>query len=147
MATELIKRTIGGDEYEFEQFGAKQSLRVLMRLSKLVGKPLMLSMGAIKKDGEKKFNEAALAEAAKALFDGMDENGTLELIEMLTAEKVLCNGKTIKFDTHYAPPNLNKLFEVLLTALDVQYGNFLEELIGSLDLPKKPETSTPEKAT
>jgi hypothetical protein len=146
MATELIKRTIDGDEYEFEQFGAKQSLRVLMRLSKLVGKPLMLSMGAIKQEeGKKKFDANALGEAAKVLFDGMDENGTIELIEMLTAEKVLCNGKKIKFDEHYEK-KLSHLFNVLATALDVQYGNFIEELTGSLDL-KKEAVSTPDQAT
>ncbi len=135
MASELVKRTVDGEQYEFEQFGAKQSLRILMRLSKLLGEPLMLSMGAIKKEeGGKQFDVTILAKAAKCLFAGMDENGTLELIETLTSEKVLCNGKKIKFDEHYEK-KLTHLFNVLTTALDVQYGNFIEELLENQNLP------------
>lgn len=122
MATELITKQVDEHSYQFEQFGAKEALKVLMRLSKLTGKPFVLALGAYEGKG-KPLNMAAVSEAASLLFQAMDETETLTLFELLTAKKVLCDGKNINFDTHYEG-RLTHLFKVLQTALEVQYGNF-----------------------
>lgn len=129
MDTGLIKRTIDGDEYEFEQFGAKQGLKVLIRLSKIVGKPLALAAGVSKKgaDGETTFSAETLATAVEALTDRMDQDDVIELLTLLCSEKALCNGAKINFDSHYSR-KFDRLFKVTEAALEVQFGNFFDAL-------------------
>ncbi len=131
MATELIKKEVDGLEYQFEQFGAKQSLKILMKLSKMVGRPFIASIGSYQGKGQP-LNVTALTEAASLLFQSLDETETISLIELLTAEKCWCAGVKIKFDTHYEG-KLTHLFKVLNAALEVQYGNFFEELAAFLN--------------
>jgi hypothetical protein len=135
MATELIERTIDGEKYEFEQMGTKEALRILTRISKMVGKPLALATGAVKRgdDGKFKLDETVLSNVAGTLFDRIDEDETIALVEMLCATKALCAGQKINFDRHYEG-KLIHLSKVLSAALEVQYGDFFDavkEFLGS----------------
>jgi hypothetical protein len=134
---EIAKRTIDDAEYEFNQFGVKQSLRILVKLSKIVGKPIVLAADSLKKEGKgAAFDFKTLAVAAGALFENIEEDEALTLIEQLTSgDACLCDGKKVQFDAHYRG-RLNHLFNVLIAALEVQYGNFLEEFLGKLPLEK-----------
>lgn len=133
MSTELIKKEIDGSTYEFEQFGAKQSLRVMVRLSKIIGKPLALASGVVKKDAADgdRFDSNVLAMAVESLAQNATEDEVLSLMEVLCAEHVLCDGKRVDFNLHYRG-RFNHLFRVLAVALEVQYGDFFGALQGSL---------------
>lgn len=127
MATELISREVDGIEYGFEQFGTRDAIKTLVRISKMMGKPLVLSIGAFK-GKDKPLDLSILANAASILFDTIDEIETLSLVEKLCGgDKVLCAGAKINFDRHYEGRILH-LFKVLNTALEVQYGNFFDAL-------------------
>ena len=143
MATELIKREIDGHTYQFEQLGARQSIKVMIRLGKIIGKPFAVSVGAYQ-GKDKPLNTSILSEAAASLCQSMDETETLSLLELLTAEKALCDGKKIDFDTHYEG-KIPHLFKVLKIALDVQYGNFPDALSEFLGLGKAGDLLTPAK--
>lgn len=131
MATELIDKEVDGQKYEFEQLGAKDSLKTLMKLSKIVGRPFIMSIGASQGKG-KPLNTELLAQAAGILFQSLEETETLNIIESLTAKKALCDGKMINFDSHYSG-KIDHLFRVLNAALEVQYGNFFAAVTGFLD--------------
>lgn len=126
--TELKKKIIDGDQYEFTQFGAKKSLRILMKLSKIVGKPLAIAATMAKGPGsilDKEVNPDLIGEAVGALTEKLDEDEVLDLLEELSSrDTVLCNGKKIDFNSHYEN-RLDHLFKVVAAALEVQYGNFL----------------------
>jgi hypothetical protein len=134
MAKELQKRDIDGHTYEFQQYGAKESLKTLIRLSKICGDPIAKAFGAIDQSDstpllERKINLTAISGAIEALTASMDENETTDLIEKLTSDRVLCDGKKIVFDSHYEN-RLDHLFRVLYAALEVQYGNFFAAIAG-----------------
>lgn len=150
MARELVQRKVDGSLYEFEQFGATHSLKILTKLTKLIGEPLTLAFTAML-DGEKKLgaeveapatkksildrkiNGKMLGEAVKALVDKLDEDEVLSLVQQLCAQSLLCDGKKIIFDSHYEG-RLGHLFKVLGAALEVQYGDFLGEMFASQGL-------------
>lgn len=131
MAKELITKTIDGQTYEFQIFGASQSLKILMRLSKILGKPIGLFMGSLKKDDEAQSGSTIKAEilsqAIEALTSNLDQNEVLDLIKILSSDTCLCDGKKIIFDSHYEG-RLDHLFKVLKESLEVQFGNFLSVL-------------------
>lgn len=142
MSKGLAKRTIDGDEYEFTQFGAKESIRILSRVLKLVGEPMTLAYASFKDDPEgtaksffdRDFDKMILSKAVGAFAERMDDEAVLDLIETLTAKSnVICNGAKIDFNSHYEQ-RLGRMFKVLLAALEVQFGNFLEELPGSVGM-------------
>ena len=54
MSQEMIRKNIDEHEYEFFKFGTKKSLSLLMRLSKIVGKPLGMVFGAFTPEPGKK---------------------------------------------------------------------------------------------
>ncbi len=142
---EMQKRTVDGDVYEFSQFGTKESLRVLSKLSKILGKPIALGFAALGTDpkkpepeveGEQKkslfdreINKEILAQAIDAFTERLDENEVIDLIETLAGKNVLCNGKPVIFNSHYEG-KIAVLFKVVAAALEVQYGNFFDALSG-----------------
>lgn len=143
MSLELVKKDIEGKLYEFEQFGAKKSLATLIRLMKLVGKPLALMFGSIK-SGEKLLDmdmkSEMISAALAALTENMDSSEVISLMEELCATKCLCDGKKINFDSHFEG-KLPHLFKVLWAALEVQYGNFFDAIGGLQGLSSKPTTT------
>jgi hypothetical protein len=61
----------------------------------------------------------------------MDEEEVLDLMEVLIGEgAVTCNGRKVIFDTHYAG-QFGHMLKVLAAAVEVQYGNFLDDLYAS----------------
>lgn len=162
MARELISRDVDGSTYQFEQFNTTLSLNVLIRLSKIVGKPLALALGAVFGDEQGKGKDEAarslleqdlkpalLAEAMDALMLRLDEKETIELIKTLAAGKVLADGRPVVFDVHYEG-RLDHLFRVVQAALEVQYGNFFGALIarvGSFSPRSSKSATSPASAT
>lgn len=133
----LEKKQVDGSTYSFSKYGAKKSLKILTRLTKIVGEPLAIGMAAAsgnKSSGksllETELNPEVISRAARALVDRLDEDDVMNLIIQLTSEDLLCDGKKINFDVHYNQ-KLPHLFKVLWAALEVQYGNFFDELTAS----------------
>lgn len=143
---EYLTKTIDGHEYIFSQFGAKQAVKYMTRLARIAGKPVALALGSL--DGgkgkdvlDRNIKTDVLARALEALTMNLDQDETLALIEGFVGnDAVICDGKRIIFDTHYEG-RLGHMFKVLKAALEVQYGNFFEELIVLIprSAPKDPE--------
>lgn len=145
MARESASKTIDGKEYEFTQYGAKQGLKLLLRLGKIVGKPVALGWAAIgdKKEGagflERDIKGDILAQAVEALMSNASQDEVLDLCEEFAARGVLCDGMKIDFNLHYQR-NYGLMFRVVQAALEVQYGNFFDALS---DLPEVSELRSP----
>lgn len=138
-------RKIGEHEYFFSQLGASQSLKLLVRITKIVGEPLGLLIGQFAapkadKQAPREIKEDLIGLAMKSFMNALDENEVLDIIKTLTAgtngnQNVQCDGKNINFDLHY-DGRFDHLFEVLKAALEVQYGNFLSAILGKSGLKR-----------
>lgn len=135
----LYEVEIDDKKYEFEKWGAEESLSNLIKLSKIIGKPLGLAIGAFKQEEKeetslfdtdmKDINIDMLGLALQALTENLDESACIALIKKLSSQHVLCDGAKINFNTHYAD-RLDHLFRVVGAALEVQYGNFFAAVLG-----------------
>lgn len=137
-AGDLTRRDIDGAEYAFSKWGAKKSTKILIRLSKIVGKPLGLALASFQGEGkllQRVVDTKLIGMAFEALTQNLDADEALDLIEELTAkDNVLCDNKKIVFDLHYQN-RLDHMFKVLGAALEVQYGNFLGEFTAQAQTP------------
>ena len=132
-AAGLYEVEVDGLKYEFEKWGAEESLATLLKLSRLVGKPLGQAMAGLSFNEDKtkvEINFDIAGEAIGALMQNMDEDLSMSLIKKLCSEKCLCNGAKINFNVHYQD-KLDHMFKVVAAALEVQYGNFFVALLGS----------------
>lgn len=130
MARESLDRTIDGKNYLFTQYGAKEALKMLVRLSKIIGKPMALSyaaLGAKGADGSPEIKGDVLAQAIDALMQNAHEDDVLDICMKLSSKDCLCNGKQIDFNSHFEG-QLPHMFKVIKAALEVQYGNFFGAL-------------------
>lgn len=148
MATELIKRSIDGIEYGFQQLGAKQSLKVLLRLKRVVQGSVSMLLSSFEPSEtsislfDRNINTDFIGKAIEALADKIDDDEVIDLIETLTAkDNVLWDGKKIIFNTHYEG-RLEHLFKVLGAALEVQYGNFFDAFSALQSVRKSPLTNS-----
>lgn len=147
----LWEQQIDGHKYEFSKWGAKESLRILLKLGKVVGKPLGLALGALQPGAsltavlDKDVKGDLLGRALDALTMSMDEETCFHLIEKFSTDGVMCNGKPINMDLHYED-RLMHLFKVVRAGLEVQYGNFSDAILGSVRL-QRPAPSTPDPST
>lgn len=130
---EMVEKEIDGKTYSITQFTTKKSLKVLARLVGYCGEPvamfMALSTESAKEMGPEKEAEI-IQKAVKILCDKMkDEDGVIDLVEILSSgDTLLCDGKKVSFDIHYQG-NLKHLFKVLVAVIEVQYANFLEEMV------------------
>lgn len=155
---ELVAKEIDGKVYEFEQFRTSVSLRVLAKLTKVLGEPLAMAMSSFfktakpsneaqkldpetgvpipsKKILDQEIDSNALTKAIGLLIERLDEVDVVDLVEQLAAKGVLCDHKPIVFDLHYRG-DIGHLFKVVAAALEVQYGNFIGAITGPLSQAK-----------
>jgi hypothetical protein len=145
--TGLYDIEIEGLQYSFQKWGADSSTDALLDLSGIVSKPLGAGVGALfgkKKDeaeGDAKPNQAeSIGLIMEALLDRVSANKGIckALIKKFASENVLCDGKKISFDSHYTD-RMPHLFKVVQAAVEVQFGNFFGEFLGSVGI-KMPKT-------
>lgn len=143
MARETIQKVIDGKNYEFSQYGAKQGLKMLLRLSKIIGEPLAMGMSAFYGQGGKteSIKGDVLGRAVKALMSNAHEDEVLDLCTKFSSEDMLCDGKKIDFNSHYEG-NFGLMFRVIQAALEVQYGNFFDAL-AELSSARAPSEEVP----
>jgi hypothetical protein len=148
MGRELIRKSVDGQDYEFQQFGADKALRLLTRLMKIIGEPMAIGVGALQGPGsllDKNVDGGVLGKAVRALSEKLDEDSVITLVKEFVGEGAcVCNGAKVIFNTHYEA-RLGHMFKVLKAALEVQYGDFFVDLKGSLGSPSLPTTQ--DKAT
>ena len=126
-AAGMFEQSIDGKVYEFAKWGAESATDSLLDLTALMGKSLgMLFAGSGKVDLD------LLSLALDHLTNSAVERKPLAkgLMRKLVSDSVICDGKQILFDSHYAG-NLFHMFKVMSAALEVQYGNFFAGLKGA----------------
>lgn len=145
---------IGDETYSFAKWGAEEALTNLIKISKMVGKPLgILLGGALGGEdetlfGEKKsllereINPDMISLAMEAITANMDESSMIPLIKALTSKDVMCDGRRITFNKHYEG-RMMTVFKVIKAGLEVQYGNFFEELLEVAPIKKRPISNLP----
>jgi len=139
--TGLVDKEIDGHTYSFEVLGAKESVKLMRKLIRLVGQPFAMLFTSAEGEGDllkKKIKPDVLGLAVKALTENIDSDEVDAIIENLAATKCLCDGKKINFDQHYKQ-KLGHLINVVKAALEVQYGNFLAEVLSQL--PSTPSST------
>jgi len=148
--TGLYEAEIDGHLYEFQKWGAEDSLRVLHRIARMCAEPLGMIAGKALSEDKKEtikslldlqFDEDIIARAAKSLMTSFDEDTSISVIKKLSSENVHCDGRKISFDIHFQD-QLDVLYEVVKAGLEVQYGNFFAALRVRLAavLPEKKKT-------
>jgi hypothetical protein len=134
-------------QYSFQKWSADSATDALLDLSGIVSKPLGAGVGALfgkKKDeaeGDAKPNQAeSIGLIMEALLDRVSVNKAIckALIKKFASENVLCDGKKVSFDSHYAD-RMPHLFKVVQAGVEVQFGNFFGEFLGSVGI-KMPKT-------
>jgi hypothetical protein len=141
LAAGLIERVIDEHTYEFQKWGAEESVQTLLQIGGLAGKPLMQAVSAVgSQEGKQKLELDVLGAAIGSLIENAHNPMTMALIKKLSSEKVLCDGKKINFDHHYQD-RLDHLFRVVSAAVEVQYGNFFAAFRGAAAMRRTPATS------
>lgn len=150
----LWELLIDDHKYEFSKWGAEDSLRTLLKLGKVVGKPMGLALDALK-PGEsmsgildKRQRGDLVSTVISALTDSMDESTCFQLIQKFTTQGVFSNGAPVKsMDLHYQD-RLMHLFKVAKAAVEVQYGSFFDVLLASSKLSGgRSQASSPDPST
>jgi hypothetical protein len=136
----LYQVDIEGNTYQFTKWGAETSLSTLIKLTKIVGKPFSMAIAAFAThEGDillKDIPTDVIERACEALLQSMDEDVTISIIKKLSSENVICNDKKVYFDSHYKE-QLGHLFKVVKVALEVQFGDFLGDLLQKVGGGKK----------
>lgn len=133
MSLELVKKEVDGKVYEFEQFGSKLSIKTFLRLKKIIGKSLAMATGISKEDsdGNKYIDQDLFAKAIESFAEHSADEEVIDLLETLCANKVLCEGKKIDFNSHYCG-KFSHMINVAKAAVEVQYGDFFGGSLGGL---------------
>lgn len=137
--------TIDGHNYEFSKFGAEEGFGCIVDLLSLIGAPLAAAAPSKNPDIPTDSTEIARAIGEALARIGSEKPKVLALVKKMTSgEKVFCDGKTVAFNSHYMD-RYGHMMNVLMAALEVQFGSFLGEgsisgLLGALagKGPRKP---------
>lgn len=135
---------VDGKTYSFEKWGADDSTDTMLDISAIVGKPLGMAIGSFfKKDKDaeeapakkksffdRDFDGDAIASVMEALTDNVAKNKVIckDLIKKFCSKNVLCDGAKINFNLHYEG-RLVHMLKVVKAGVEVQYGNFFDELL------------------
>jgi hypothetical protein len=141
----LYETEIDGRAYEFEMWGAEESMDALLDIAAILGKPLSkfgakaVSKGVAAALGEEVGNDS-LSAILENLVDQVTGNRAMvmRLVKKLTTHKVFCERKKIAFDIHYRN-ELPHAWRVAAVALEVQYGNFFDAASGLIARPQRPQ--------
>ena len=127
---EPVEKTIDGEQYTFCQLPPKKSLKLLMRLLRIVGPTMGVAMDGARggRVDVKTLLEADIdiARIVSTLCERLDENEVEAIVDGLLSQTIHAgNGEVSKrFDVLFGG-RLPHLFKVLAEALRVEYGDFL----------------------
>ena len=113
---------VEGRTYQVTQFSATKGIRMMTRLTKILGEPMGFLFASEKADADQ-----MLPLAIRALADKLDEDVVLDTVKQLLEGVRDSNGE-IQFETHFAG-KMKLLFGLLAKVLEVQYGDFIGGLV------------------
>lgn len=126
MARELVEKYVGDQKYQIAEFGTTESLKMLTRLSKILGPSFSMAMsGAKLKD--KQAQTELFGKAVGELTQRLDEEEVVALAKKLVECCLKGEGAKINFEMEFKG-KLGHLFKLLKAVLEVQYGNFFQEM-------------------
>src|SRR5690348_3338321 len=100
----LYEVEIDGRRYEFEKWGAEESLDVLLDLSAMVGPALGNAVNSVISGNglDTEINAGMVGLVIEGLAKNLKKDTVKSILKKLCAEKVLCDGKKVSFAVHYA---------------------------------------------
>lgn len=136
---ETIEKSIDGKDYTFGQFGAEQSIKVLVRLVKLGG-PAVAQMLSSGKDGvsllEQNTKDMDIGSALMEFCGRLEEDLVVNTIKEFMSQVIYKSkgdeaGGPVNniFDAHFSG-NIFHMFKVFAAALGVQYSDFFDAIGG-----------------
>jgi len=150
----LYEVEIDDHKYEFEKWGAEDSLDTLIDMASIIGGPLGAALMKIfdKKKTEdknaldKELNLDSLSVAFDSLAKNMRKETVKPLIKKFCSDKVLCDGKKFKFNDHYQD-RLGHMFAVAKAGMEVQYQELFVVARGAKDQLKRARATIQELQT
>lgn len=136
---ESVNKTIDGKDYTFGQFGAEQSIKVLVRLIKLGG-PSFAKILSSGKEGvnllEQNTEDMDISSAIMEFCSRLEEDLVVSTIKEFMTQVIYKaknneeGGPVINiFDAHFSG-NIFHMFKVFSAALGVQYSDFFDAIGG-----------------
>jgi len=129
---ETVTKDINGLTYEFYQFSATESLKLLTRIAKIVGGPLaaIVTNPEIQKEAISSQVGDASARAVGSLFEKLDEDFVVDTVKKILSQTVCVGyGRVLPiFDTHFKR-KMGHLFKVLEAAINAEYDDFFGALL------------------
>ena len=127
---ELVERVIDDNTYIFHQLPVSLSLKILIRITKIIGPTLGSVFDGLGKDFPDTMKELMGADLefskiTNTIFSSIDEEITVSTIKELLS-KTIVDGKNLSdvFEVHFQRNHLH-LLKVIKSGLEVEYGNFL----------------------
>lgn len=147
MSVQPVEKTVDDQKYTFYRMRPKASLKLLVRIAKILAAPIGAAAGPIGKDFSIKSmvdNNISLQGMLDSLSKRLDEDEILDIVEkMLTNVRHGGTGEINKdnFDIHFeAHGGLSHMFKVFFIAIEVEYGDFFggslvkaKEIIGKVN--------------
>lgn len=126
MGVQLIEKTVDDTTYKIAEFGTTEALKTLTRLSKILGPSFSIAISGAKiKD--KSAQSELFGKAILELTQRLDEEEVVGLCKKLTECCLRGEGAKINFEIDFKG-KLGHLFKLLKAVLEVQYGNFFQEI-------------------
>lgn len=156
MGRETKAKKIGNYEYTCTQFPTKKSSRLFVKVSRIIGQPIGTMIAGFdpkKKILEQNFQKLNIGQAVKLFTSELGDDGLydfcLEVCESVVVKvpKGEIGGqlKETVFDQHFSGRDgLARMLKVTYFALEVNYGNFLDEFAGGANLSHLRAMSTSE---
>ncbi|BBO74398.1 hypothetical protein DSCW_18150 [Desulfosarcina widdelii] len=150
MGREAVVKIIDDHEYTFHQMPPKQSMKLLLRIFKIVGAPA----GAVADGAKANFKslmdaDLDISRIMGALCDRIDENEVEGIVDDLLSQAI-CKGRgevSRNFDSIFKG-RLPHLFKVVGAALQAEYSDFFDEWSGAArDLVARLAAMTPDPQT
>jgi len=129
MGVQPVERTIEGENYTFYYLRPKTSIKILAKLSKMIGPAIGAAFpkGDSIKVKDILDTDINIGNALSLLVEKIDIKDTQEIIDVLF-ENVFCKGRgklsEVPVYEELFTGNLKLFFTILKNALEVQYGNF-----------------------
>lgn len=114
--------TAGGVEYKINMLPPTRAIKLLTKISKVIGEPMAAMAGA--SDGKKV--DELMPKAVNLLMSNMSEDNVLAIIkEMMTC--VFKENKNINFDIEFMG-RLEVIFDLCKEVMEVNYKEFLGKI-------------------
>ena len=144
MSREIVKKTIDGRSYRFGRVSPMKSIKLLVKLARMIGGSLNDSVKGISDVKDVLGSDIDIGTIVANLAEKLTEDKFQEIsLEILQQTQCLDedNGGLIedegKFNFVFAKVDIGHIFEVMKEALTVEYGSFFVERLGLSKVFKK----------